>query len=164
MTQRTLVIPDLILLNDYNGDFTKYFNAVYYIFEHDFIKSQPKYESLNVTAPKYPEVDNYNHTFYHITHEGEDEESREPDMRRMERIRFPKFYINNASHNEILIWENTRGKNTRVLLFNETESYVVILTKRNGYYLLCTAYLIEQEHSKKKMLKEYETYIKAKTA
>lgn len=112
--QENLVFPDLLFLNDYL-DFRLYFKAAYHIFENDFIKSQPKYNSLKVGVQKHPEVDGIHRTFYHITHEGEDEQNRQPDLRRMERIQFPRFYIDNAEHNKILIWENTRGKDTRVL-------------------------------------------------
>lgn len=162
--EKDLVFPDLILFNDYLGDFKSYFRAVYTVFENDFIKSQPKYEGLKVSAQKHPEVDGIHRTFYHITHEGEDEQNREPDIRRMERIRFPKFVIEKNTANEILVWENTRGKDTRMLLFNNTEGYIVILTKRQGYYLFWTAYLVTQQHRKNKLIQEYETYKKAKTA
>ena len=44
------------------------------------------------------------------------------------------------------------------------ENYIVILTDRGEYYMFITAYYIETEHRKRKLLKEYEAYIKAKTA
>lgn len=159
-----LVFPDLIFLEDYNGNFDKYFAAVYNIFETDFIKTQPLYQNQRVVVRKYPEVDGIHKTFYHITHQGEDENNRKPDFRRMERIRFPKFVIENHLHNEILIWKNKRGKDERVVLFNEAENYILILTERNGFYLFITAYYVETEHRKQKLLKEYEAYKKAKTA
>lgn len=164
MGNNGLVFPDLLVLNDYQGNFQNYFQAVYSIFEQDFIKSQPLYDGKKVSAQKHPEVDGIHRTFYHITHEGEDESNRSPDIRRMERIRFPKFHIDNSVNDEILVWENTRGKDTRVLLFNEVEGYVVILTKRPTYYLFWTAYLVTQKHRQEKLLQEYEAYKKAKTA
>ncbi|MEG2162507.1 hypothetical protein [Chryseobacterium sp.] len=160
----SLIFPDFINFDEYSGNFSSYFEAVYKIFYSDFIKSQPNYEGLKVAVKKYPEVDGMHRTFYHITHEGEDETNRKPDFRRMERIRFPKFVIENCEHDEILIWKNIRGKDERVVLFNETENYIVILTDRGEYYMFITAYFIETEHRKRKLLKEYETYIKAKTA
>ena len=159
-----LVFPELIYLNDFAGNFQDYFDAVYSVFKNDFIKSQPMYEGLKVSAQKHPEVDGIHRTFYHITHEGEDEQNREPDIRRMERIRYPKFVIENDTDDQILVWENTRGKDTRVLLFSDAKGYIVILTKRQGYYLFWTAYLVTQQHRKNKLIQEYETYIKAKTA
>ena len=162
--EKDLIFPDLIFFNDYAGDFKSYFKAVYAVFETDFIKTKPKYEGLKVTVRKYPEVDGIHRTFYHITHQGEDENNRQPDIRRMERIRYPRFVMVNHTHNQILIWKNKRGKDERIVLFNETENYVVILTDRKEYYMFITAYYIETEHRKRSLLKEYETYIKAKTA
>lgn len=160
----TLVFPDLIELNEFGGNFQNYFNAVYAIFENDFIKTQPLYNGNKVAVRKYPEVDGLHRTFYHITHEGEDEENRSPDIRRMERIRFPRFVIENEPHQEILVWKNTRGKDERIVLFNEAENYILILTERKGFYMFITAYFIDTEHRKRKLLKEYETYKNAKTA
>ncbi|WP_436415816.1 hypothetical protein [Petrimonas sp.] len=160
----TLVFPDLIYFEDYNGNFQAYFSAVYAVFENDFIRSQPQYEGLKVAVRKYPEVDGLHRTFYHITHEGEDENNRQPDIRRMERIRYPKFVVEQNQHPEILIWKNRRGKDERILLFNESENYIVVLTERKEFYLFITAYMVDTEHRKKSLLKEYEAYKKAKTA
>lgn len=164
MMAEELTFPELIEFGDYGGNFKDYFNAVYAIFHTDFIKTHPQYEGLKVAVRKYPEVDGMHRTFYHITHQGEDEANRQPDIRRMERIRFPKFVIKNNQHNEILIWKNKRGKDERIVLFNEQESYVVILTNRGKYFLFITAYLVEKEHRKRKLIKEYEAYVKTKTA
>ena len=162
--EKDLVFPNLILFNDYSGDFKSYFQAVYTVFENDFIKSQPKYEGLKVSAQKHPEVDGIHRTFYHITHEGEDEQNREPDIRRMERIRFPKFVITNCSHSQLLVWEKNIGRDDRIHILNEYERYLVVLTKRKEYLLFWTAFYVEDNHTLKKKIKEYETYKKAKTA
>jgi hypothetical protein len=159
-----LIFPDLVYFEDYNGNFQNYFQAVYKIFESDFIWSKPNYENKVVIVRKYPLVDGIHKTFYHITHEGEDENNRTPDFRRMERIKFPKFVIDNNEHPEILIWKNTRGRDERIVLFNEEENYIVILAERSDSLLFITAYCIETEHRKRKLMKEYETYKKAKTA
>jgi hypothetical protein len=161
---KELIFPDLVYFEDYSGNFQNYFNAVYKIFEKDFIKQSLNYEGQIVIVRKYPLVDGIHKTFYHITHQGEDENNRTPDFRRMERMRFPKFVIDNNKHQDILIWKNTRGRDERIVLFNETENYIVVLTERSDSYLFITAYFIETEHRKRKLLQEYETYKKAKTA
>lgn len=159
-----LIFPDLEYFEDYNGNFKNYFQAVYKIFESGFIKQQPNYEGQIVKVRKYPLVDGIHKTFYHITHEGEDENNRTPDIRRMERIRFPKFVIDNNEHQHILIWKNKRGRDERIVLFNEEENYIVILTERSDSFLFITAYCIETEHRKRKLMKEYEAYKNTKTA
>lgn len=159
-----LNFPNLELLQNYGGNFETYFNAIYNIFESHFIKNKTLFQGIHVTAQKHPEVDGIHRTFYHITHEGEDEANRSPDLDRMERIRFPNFMISNCPNVELLIWKNQRGRDTRVLIFNEIEGYLVVMTERKGFNLFWTAYYIQQSHSKKKLLKEYNAYIKAKTA
>ena len=159
-----LIFPDLMYLEDFNNNFSDYFKAVYAVFESHFVKSNPRYLNSNVYAQKKPEVDGLHRTFYHITHEGEDEQNRQPDFRRMERIRFPKFCIENCPHSDLLVWEKRIGRDDRVHIFNETEGYIVVLTKRKDFYLFWTAFFIEQNHQRRKKVKEYEAYIKTKTA
>lgn len=162
--RQQLIFPELIEASEFGGNFQNYFKAVYTIFENDFIKSQPKYEGFKVSAQKHPEVDGIHRTFYHITHEGENESERTPDYRRMERIRFPKFCISNCPHPEILVWEKTIGRDERIHILNEAERYLIVLTRRKEYLLFWTAFYIEDNHTIRKKIKEYETYKKAKTA
>lgn len=159
-----LIFPDLILFEEFDGNFEIYFQKVYEIFKNNFITSQPLYNGLRVSAQKHPEVDGIHRTFYHITHEGEKEDNRKPDFRRLERIRFPKFCIENHSHKDFLIWEKIIGKDNRIHILNEEERYLVVLTERKGYYLFWTAFYIEQNHTIRKKKKEYEAYMKTKTA
>lgn len=164
MGQNQLSFPELIYFEDHEGNFSLYFKAVYLVFKNDFIDRQPVFQGTRVSAQKFPLVDGIHKTFYHITHEGEDEQNREPDFRRMERIRYPKFSIENCPHDQLLIWKNKRGRDTRILIFNEEEEYLTVLTERKGFYLFWTAYTVTQNHRKNKLLKEYKSYKKAKTA
>ncbi len=159
-----LIFPDLLYFEDYKGNFQSYFIAVYKIFEQHFIKSSPFYIGVNVYAQKKPLVDGIHRTFYHITHEGEVEEDRHPDIRRMERIRYPKFIIEQSPNDELLVWEKRIGSDQRLHIFNEAEGYIVVLTRRKHFFLFWTAFYIQHNHQKRKKLKEYENYIKAKTA
>lgn len=160
----TLIFPELMYFEDYSGNFQSYFNAVYGVFSNDFLKTNPNYNGQKVTAPRYPEVDGLSRTFYHITHEGEDESNRLPDMRRMERIRFPRFKLDNIPHPEILVWEKSIKRDIRIHILNVAENYLLVLNKRKGYIMLWTAFYIEQNHQMRKKIKEYEDYINAKTA
>jgi hypothetical protein len=164
MSTSKISYPELVFFEDYKGDFKTYFALVYSIFEEHFIRSSPLFKGVKVSAQKHPEVDGIHRTFYHITHEGADESNRTPDFRRMERIRFPKFFIENNNLDGFLVWKNQRGKDTRVLILSEEQDYLVVLTERKDYYLFWTAFLLDKPHSKRKLIKEYEEYIKTKTA
>ena len=97
-----------------------------------------------------------------MTTEGEDEANRVPDIRRMERIKWPASMINSSEHPYLKVWENTRGTKTNILIFHEDEGYLVVLRKAKDYILPWTAYLINYNSRKNKLLKEYESYIKSK--
>lgn len=157
-----LELPELIELSQFGGNFAQYLEAVYEIFTNEFIRSRPIFRGTRLALKKFPVTDGKEATFWHMTSEGADEQNRLPDLRRLERIKWPSFIINNSEHPYLRVWENTRGTKTNILIMHEDENYVVILRKGNGYLLPWTAYLIEYEWRKKKFIKEYEEYIKSK--
>lgn len=157
-----LELPELIELSQFGGNFAKYLEAVYEIFKNEFVLRHPSFRGVRLGLKKHPMYDNKEATFWHMTSEGEDEQTRLPDLRRLERIKWPSFLIDNSEHPYLRVWENTRGSKTNVLIMHEDENYVVILRKGNGYLLPWTAYLITYEWRKKKFIKEHEEYIKSK--
>ena len=157
-----LKLPELVELADYGGDFSKYLEAVYELFKRDFIEGKPLFRGIRLGLKKYPLYKDKEATFWHMTSEGKDEEERIPDLRRLERIQWPAVMINNSEHSDLKVWENTRGTKTNILIFHEKENYLIVLRRGNGYLLPWTAYLIEHEWRKKKLLKEYEEYVKSK--
>lgn len=161
-TESYLELPELIELTQFGGNFPSYLEAVYAIFEKEFVYNSPVFRGQRLGLKKYPITDGKEATFWHMTSEGEDEDNRLPDLRRLERIRWPSFIINHGEHSYLKVWENTRGSKTNILILHEKENYVVILRKGNGYLLPWTAYIIEHEWRKRKFIKEYEEYIKSK--
>lgn len=161
----TLVFPDIIELNEFGGNFQNYFQAVYAIFKNHFIDNNPTFDGIPVYTKKYPLTDGkYHRTFYHVTHEGEDEADRNPDMRRMERIKYPKFIADNNPHAELLVWIEKRKNEDRIHILNMEEGYLLVLAKRKNFLLLWTAFYLEYNHQRRKKLKKYDEYVKAKTA
>lgn len=155
-------LPNLIELDEFNGDFLKYLEAVYECFKRDFIINRPIFRGVRLRLKKYPLFQEKEATFWHMTSKGEDEANREPDLRRMERISWPAAMINKSEHPYLKVWENTRANKTNILIFHEEENYLVVLRKAKDYILPWTAYLIEYKSRKEKLLKEYEVYIKSK--
>lgn len=161
-------LPELIELNAFGGSFEKYIEAVYQIFKNDFIDTKPTFQGTRLGLKKYPLVDNKEYTFYHMTHEGNIENDRTPDFRRMERIGWPRPMIDDSEHSYLKVWRNTRrgkgGTKNRILILHEAEQYLVVLDDRGNYILPWTAYLIKGRRQFQKHLKEYETYKKAEAA
>ncbi len=159
-----LNLPDLIYLDDFSGDFSLFYEAVYQIFKRDFVLSIPSYKGKRLRLKKHPFVDGKEYTFYHFTHEGKNETERKPNLRRMERIGFPRPMINNSDHPVLKVWRNKRGTKDRILILHEIEKYIVILEDRKDYILPWTAYYIEHENRIRKLIKEYELYKNTETA
>lgn len=154
------ILPDLITLEEYNGDIVKYIEIIYQVFKKDFVDNRPIFQGKRLRLKKHPFINGKEYTFYHFTHKGDDESNREPDLRRMERMPWPAPMINNSTHHYLKVWRNERGSNSRILILHEEENYLVVLEDRKEYILPWTAYYIEYSNKKRRLLKEYDEYIK----
>lgn len=157
-------LPTKIYLEEYDGNVIKYFEAVYSIFKNDFVDNKPNFRGIRLGLKKYPLILDKEYTFYHMTHEGDIETERTPDFRRMERIRFPKIMIDKSTHPYLKVWRNQRtgtgGTKNRILIYHEEENYLVVLADMGSYILPWTAYPITYNNVKRKLLKEYNEFIR----
>jgi hypothetical protein len=157
-------LPELLYLRDYDRDWERYLQAVYSAFCTDFINGAPDFRGLRIALKRHPLTDGKEATFWHLISEGKTEEERLPDLRRCERIRWPRPIISHDTDPLIKVWENERNGEPRICLWLENQEYLVVLARRKGYILLWTAYLVTQDHQKRKLQKEYEAYKKADAA
>lgn len=161
MSETPAWLPPLVL---FEGDWEKYLDALYGYFKQDFIDSRPSFKGRRLGLKKHPLNKGKEATFWHFIQEGSNEDDRIPDLRRCERIRWPRLVIEYAEEPVLKIWENTRKSEKRILLWLEEQEYLVVLAERNGYLLPWTAYLVTKEHRKRKLLKEYEDFKNANAA
>ena len=159
MTEQISWLPPLALFEEYGGDWDRYLDALYAFFKQDFIDSRPAYNGVTLALKRHPVIQNKEATFWHIISEGDSESDRVPDMRRCERIRWPRPIIEHSGDSAIKIWANERRGEKRICLWLEDAEYLVILAERKGYILLWTAFMVEQEHTKRKLRKEYSAAI-----
>lgn len=164
MTENPKWLPPLVLFSAYNGEWEKYLDALYVFFRKDFIDSRPSFRGRRLGFKKHPIEKGKEATFWHFIQEGQTEEDRIPDIRRCERIRWPKPVIEKSEDKAIKVWENIRNNEKRILLWLENREYLVVLAERKGYLLPWTAYLVTKEHQKRKLQKEYETFKNANAA
>jgi hypothetical protein len=164
MTDMPAWLPPLVLLVDYAGDWSRYVAALYTFFKQDFVDSQPAFQGAPVALKRHPMSQGKEATFWHLISEGSEEEERLPDLRRCERIRWPRPIVEHSPGPPIKVWENKRHGETRICLWLESCEYLVILAKRRGHVLLWTAYLVTRPHQKRKLDREYEAYKKANAA
>ena len=154
-------LPPLVLLQDFEGDWSRYLQVLYEFFRQDFILSSPLYDGRRVGLKRHPVIDGKEATFWHVISEGKVEADRLPDMRRCERIRWPRPIIEAVLYGRVRYWKNRRGHESRVVIAVEDFSYIVVLAERKAYVVLWTAYCVEREHSRQKMRKEYEEATKS---
>ncbi len=154
-------LPELVLFESFRGNWERYFEALYRYFKQDFIDSKPVFRGRKLALKRHPLSLGKEATFWHLISEGKTETDRTPDIRRCERIRWPKPIITNSDAKGIKCWKNIRSGQSRICLWLEKHEYLVVLAERKGYLLLWTGYLVVRPHQKRKLQKEYEQYQKS---
>lgn len=152
-------LPALVELSESGGDWERYVELLYQLFRADFIDSVPRYPGKRWAMKRHPEHREKEAAFWHIISEGTDEAERLPDLRRCERIRWPRAIIDRCRTGHVLAWTQQRGSDQRIVLALPDFSYVVILADRGEYVLLWTAFPVEREHQRRKLEREYRNWL-----
>ncbi|HRH55299.1 MAG TPA: hypothetical protein PK609_00315 [Candidatus Paceibacterota bacterium] len=158
-------LPELIRLVDHGNDWDVYLEAVYELFQADFVHKRPVFRGTRLGLKKHPQVEGKEATFWHLISEGKIEVERVKDESRCERIKWPKPIIDDCdSYPEyVKVWENTRVNKDGVtegricICFGDWE-YLVVLAKRKEYLIPWTAYPVTYSHTKRKLEKEYKSF------
>jgi hypothetical protein len=152
-------LPPLVEINAHGGDWHRYLDAIYTIFESDFVHTKPNdVAGKRFALKRHPEYQDKACTFWHIISDGKTEESRIPDMTRCARIAWPRPIIDAFDSERIIYWKTERGASTRIVLSVPDFSYVVVLDERADFVLLWTAFYVDREHRRRKFGQEYEAY------
>lgn len=158
MSESSSWLPDLVLFQDSGGDWAQYLETLYEHFRSDFVHSKPTWPNRRWAVKRHPVYEGKEATFWHIISDGANEFERTPDLRRCERIRWPRPIIDNAREDNVKLWLNKRGRSERIVLSSADFSYLVVLEDRTEYVMLWTAYPVERPHQRRKLEKEYETF------
>lgn len=158
MTVTPVWLPQLVLFNDFQGNWARYLEALYDIFVADFVANKPVFRGIRLGLKRHPVIDGKEATFWHMTSTGEQEADRIPDFRRCERLRWPKPVIENADYAQIKVWKEPRAGEQRIHIWFETQSYLVVLAERRDFILPWTAYPVLESHQKAKLNKRWEKY------
>ncbi len=153
-------LPGLIKFEDYDNIWDRYLEVLYEAFKADFVYARPTFRGRKLGLKKHPKIRGKEATFWHFIQEGKIESNRYPNIRRCERIKWPSPIIEHEKTDFVYVWENERSGKRRILLYLVQENYLVVLAIRKGYILPWTAYIVDKEHRRKKLLKEYENYKK----
>jgi len=156
-------LPDALRYSDFDGDWARFLAAVYQVFERDFKQSRPSYEGRIVVHDARVE-DGKEAGFWHMTCRYEARtHAREVDLRRCERIPWPRPMIEHSTDRSLSVWKTERKKSgsprqIRVLIWLESLDYVVVLAERPRAMILVTAYCTDIESHKDKLRKERDEY------
>lgn len=136
-------------LEKLTGDWKDYEDHLYQIFMDTVINDQLFFQGLPIKTQYRPLCKAKDFSFWHLISEGQVEEERVPDLRRCERIRWLAYLIQNSeTSKKISWWKNKRGANDHIVIWHETESFAVVLAKRNDYYLIKTMYVVNKNRAK----------------
>jgi hypothetical protein len=149
-------LPELVLMEKFGGNWQSFFDEVYTFFHQDFVVDKPVFRGRRLGLKRHPEYEGKSATFWHMISEGSVEEERTPDIRRCERIRWPKPIIEHSNEPLLKIWAENRGSKKRIHIWFEAEGYLVVLDDRKEYILPWTAFFIGREHEKRKYNKRWE--------
>jgi len=158
-------LPDALRYSDFDGDWERFLATVYQIFERDFKQSRPSYEGRTV-VPDTRIEDGKEAGFWHMTCRYEPRtQAREMDLRRCERIPWPRPMIEHSADKSLSVWKSerkkpSRSRQTRVLIWLENLDYVVVLAERPRAMILVTAYCTDIKSHKEKLRKERDEYYK----
>lgn len=141
-----------------------YLDMIYLIFKKNYLDKPLYYSGLKVQMRYHPKECEREQVFYHLTHRDyHRSDVREPDLDRTERILWIRYILTNwdcsiNSCNDCVgykIWDERIRSKTRRYFFLEIERYVVIMEKRDKYWLLITAYYIDQDYTFKDFMRRY---------
>lgn len=152
-------LPALVELHETGGDWTAYVELLYRHFSRDFLQSTPSFRGRSWGMKRYPQLRGKEATFWHIISEGDVEDERLPDLRRCERIRWPRPIIEACESEETRVWTQTRKGEIRIAIAPDTFEYLVILADRGSHVLLWTAFPVLFAHQRRKLRREYEEFV-----
>ena len=158
-------LPKLTLLEDSGGDWSQYVERLHRQFLADFVESKPDWHGKDVRLKRHPEYDGKSATFWHMISEGGVEADRTPDMRRCERIAWPRPIMDEFDDTafgttgcRVLWWAELRGTENRYHVAPSDFSYVVVVADRGDFVLPWTAYYVEHTHTREKLRKKWREF------
>jgi len=148
-------LPPLVRLEDHGGEWRRYEDEIYRWFVRDFVDSQPRLEGRPVRLKAGSPLAGRHYTFWHVISQGPSEGEQVPDLRRCERIRWPRAIIDAADSGSVLRWRTRRSGRPRAVLALPDFTYCVVLSEHPSYFVLWTAYPVDYPHTERRLRREY---------
>lgn len=138
-----------------------FLNRIFPIFRSTLWDKKASFKSVPITLKKRPFATldgiQYEWWFHHlITKDSTLLPDREFCMPRAERIRFPRHYIDSVSW--LNVWFRKKKNEDRYYISDSAFDYLVILGQRSNYIVLLSAFPIDSNGYKQKMLQEHRNF------
>ena len=159
MISRPPWLPEELRYDDYKGDWNKFLEAVYGVFERDFKHSCPRYKGFLLVYDSRLEAGK-EMAFWHLIQRHDCRaQDRIPDLRRCERIPWPKPIIENSVDTRVSVWGKRIKREIRTHIWLEALDYIVVLYEKPRVVVLVTAYCTDIESQRRKLRKDREKFI-----
>lgn len=163
-SQCLLNSPTAFIECDNFSEYPAYEDKLFNIYNRLYEANDLYFNGIPVKMKHYPPDYSPKTGLYHLIYENyqhtNEEQDRLPNLERCKRITWSRTLIEYCltKCSDLLVWDNYRNSKTNTLLFCPELNYLVVLGHRNGYYLLITAYPVQYEHTRAKLLKEHFQY------
>lgn len=122
------------------------------------------FRDLPVKCQFRPETFGKHFAFWHMMQEGPVENDRTIDPKRCERLLWISWLLNSCDNGDARIRvfrQNPRNGEISWVLWLHEQEYAVILWKRNGYFLLKTAFMVKP-HKQQEFERDWQSFTKGK--
>ena len=148
-------LPPMFAMSPWNETVLE---SLYALFRRDFIQTRASYRGFEVWF--FPETERGKELiFWHLV-EREDKASGErlPDFRRAERLPWARSMLDHLDAPELLDWDYEEGDGTvHTYVWLKDFDYLIVMKKyRDGRRRLITAYYVDYENTRKKLVKKFE--------
>jgi len=159
MTSRPTWLPEELRYADYKGDWNKFLEVVYGVFERDFKHSCPRYKGLPLAYDSKLEAGK-EMAFWHLIQRHDCRaQDRVPDLRRCERIPWPKPIIQHPTDKAISVWKKELHRQTRIHIWLHDLDYIVVLAEMPNVMVLVTAFCTDIKSYRRKLIKDRDHYL-----
>lgn len=148
-------MPALMDFGAYGGDWSAYLDALHAAFQADFTGQNLEYRGKRVGLKRQPIEAGKEATFWHLISEGNIEADRVPDLRRCERICWPRAILDNCEDACLSTWSETGDRGDKILIWCQDAEYLFVLADRGEYVLPWTAYPVVREHQQRKLQERF---------
>jgi hypothetical protein len=152
-------LPPLVPFGALNGSWADFIDGLYGLYMKTIVYAGLEFRGLPVRCQMRPETFGKGYAFWHMMQEGEIEDDRTVDPERCRRLLWISWVIQNADLDpRIRVFPQEKRQTEQPwALWLHDHDYVVILSERNGYYLLKTAFVV-RPHKRKELERDWERY------